>query len=87
MTVRPIFICSNIKLLKMIKCKINTLILILSHVRQIFSFTGYNVNGREVPPWTEYKYFGDFPSDVINREYALQEANQRTYLMCPKGNQ
>ena len=70
----------------MLKNKINTIFSILLHVRQISSFTGYNVNGREVPPWTEYKYFGDFSSDIVNREYALQEANQRTYLMCPKGN-
>ena len=62
------------------------IVFIIIFIKHINSFTGYNVNGREVPPWTEYKYFEDVTNDIITREYALQEANQRTYLMCPKGN-
>ena len=40
---------------------------------------------REIPAWTSYKYLETPHKDSIVREYVLQEQDQRTYLMCPRG--
>ena len=38
-----------------------------------------------VPAWTEYLYEEVPAAEVITREYVLQEQDQRTYLLCPRG--
>ena len=40
---------------------------------------------REIPSWTSYKYLEAPHKDTLVREYVLQEQDQRTYLMCPRG--
>ena len=43
--------------------------------------------GREIPAWTSYRYL-DTPApaaETLVREYVLQEQDQRTYLLCPRG--
>ena len=41
--------------------------------------------GRVVPAWTEHLYEEVPAAEVITREYVLQEQDQRTYLLCPRG--
>ena len=38
-----------------------------------------------MPAWTEYAYQYSPPGDSVIREYILQEQDQRTYLLCPRG--
>ena len=55
----------------------------------VFGFKPYELReeGRTVPAWTEYKYFQAPETETIVREYILQEQDQRTYLLCPKGTE
>ena len=55
--------------------------------REIDSFKQFNIaeEMRTVPAWTEYKYLESPPGDQVIREYILQEQDQRTYLLCPRG--
>lgn len=40
---------------------------------------------RDIPPWTTYPYSLEVEEEVVVREYVLQEQDQRTYLLCPRG--
>ena len=56
--------------------------------REIVPFKQFHIaeEGRTVPAWTEYQYLYSPPADeVVVREYILQEQDQRTYLLCPRG--
>ena len=55
--------------------------------REIVSFKQFHIaeEGRTVPAWTEYQYLESPPGDSVIREYVLQEQDQRTYLLCPRG--
>ena len=63
----------------------------ISTVLQVLQITGgfkpfvITDQGRTVPAWTEHIYFEPGRTDTIKREYVLQESDQRTYLLCPKG--
>ena len=56
-------------------------------VKQCISFKTFNIaeENRSVSPWTSYKYLEQPVTDYVVREYILQEQDQRTYLMCPRG--
>ena len=64
----------------------NLLIYILM-VKQAISFKPFHIaeENRIIPPWTSYKYLEHPVTDYVVREYILQEQDQRTYLMCPRG--
>ena len=40
---------------------------------------------RDIPPWPSYQYMEEVKGDQVIREYILQEQDQRTYLLCPRG--
>ena len=40
---------------------------------------------RTVPPWTAHKYLEEVKGSTVVREYVLQELDQRSYLLCPRG--
>ena len=63
------------------------LLYILIVLRECNSFKPFHIDeeNRRVPPWTSYQYLENPATDHIIREYILQEQDQRTYLMCPKG--
>ena len=56
-------------------------------LREIVSFKQFHISeeGRTVPAWPEYHYQYSPPEDWLIREYVLQEQDQRTYLLCPRG--
>ena len=63
------------------------LVITLYLTKHILCFDPYKIvhENREVPPWTSYLYDQVHHTDWFVRQYVLQEASQRTYLMCPKG--
>ena len=63
---------------------ISTVLLVL---HEVGGFKPFEIpeQGRTVPPWTDYLYFENGGTDTVRREYVLQESDQRTYLLCPKG--
>ena len=63
---------------------ISTVLLVLHEVGGFKPFE-ISEQGRTVPAWTEYLYFENVGTDTVRREYVLQESDQRTYLLCPKG--
>jgi hypothetical protein len=38
-----------------------------------------------VLPWTAQKYLAEVKGSTVVREYVLQELDQRSYLLCPRG--
>jgi hypothetical protein len=40
---------------------------------------------RTVLPWTAQKYLAEVKGSTVVREYVLQELDQRSYLLCPRG--
>ena len=63
------------------------IIIFTAFIEPLNSFKTVTVTeqNRDVPSWTSYKYLEQSSKDLIIREYILQEQDQRTYLMCPKG--
>ena len=66
---------------------ITTAIVFKILIQRCFCFKPISVTeeNREIPSWTSYKYLEVSEKSLIIREYVLQEQDQRTYLMCPKG--
>lgn len=56
-------------------------------LRRCYSYKPFHLaeENRVVPAWTSYKYLENPATDHVIREYILQEQDQRTYLLCPKG--
>ena len=63
----------------------NIYLLLIFTICKAKCFEGDTINGRQIEPWTTYKYYETFESKSMIREYILKETSQRTYLMCPKG--
>ena len=61
--------------------------LISTMIQKSVSFKAVTITeqNREVSAWTSYQYLHSPDTDHHVREYVLQEQDQRTYLMCPRG--
>jgi hypothetical protein len=51
------------------------------------SFNPFHIweDNRTVPAWTAHKYFEPVIDSTTVREYVLREIDQRSYLLCPRG--
>ena len=59
-----------------------TFVLKETHTFKTFRIVEEN---RDIPPWPSYQYLEDVEGNHVIREYILQEQDQRTYLLCPRG--
>ena len=63
------------------------LILLVFLLKGMLSFKTFRIveENRDIPPWPSYQYLEDVEGNHVIREYILQEQDQRTYLLCPRG--
>ena len=63
------------------------LILLVFLLKGMLSFKTFRIveENRDIPPWPSYQYMEKVDGDQIIREYILQEQDQRTYILCPRG--
>ena len=63
----------------------HTAILAILHTTVAFKSFHIVEENRHIPPWPSYQYDTEVEGNLAIREYILQEQDQRSYLLCPKG--